>query len=102
MVLRQLVLRALALLGLPFIALASFAAPPANAQAAQRCFPETGQCISGPIRSYWEQNGGLPVFGYAIGPEQVETIEGRWSGPVQWFERDRLEDHANEGFGVLA
>jgi hypothetical protein len=74
----------------------------ASAQTNTRCFPETGQCISGPIRAYWEQNGGLPVFGYPTTAQQVETIEGSWTGPVQWFERDRLEDHSNEGKGVLA
>ena len=31
-----------------------------------RCFPETGQCISGRFRSFWEENGGLAVFGYPI------------------------------------
>ncbi|MBC8077771.1 MAG: hypothetical protein H7Y32_16975 [Chloroflexales bacterium] len=74
----------------------------ASAQTGTRCFPETGQCISGPIRAYWEQNGGLTVFGYPTTPQQVETIEGTWTGPTQWFERDRLEDHSNEGKGVLA
>jgi hypothetical protein len=74
----------------------------ASAQTSTRCFPETGQCISGAIRMYWERNGGLPVFGYPTAPQQVETIEGTWTGPVQWFERDRLEDHSNEGIGVLA
>jgi hypothetical protein len=58
--------------------------------ASQRCFPETGYCISGPIRSYWERNGGLAVFGYPISAQQTETVEGR-TIPVQWFERDRLE-----------
>jgi hypothetical protein len=80
----------------------SLAARPATAQAVERCFPETGYCISGPIRAYWERNGGLPAFGYPISPQQSETVEGSWTGPVQWFERDRLEDHANEGLGVLA
>lgn len=56
----------------------------------QRCFAETGYCISGPIRSYWERNGGLAVFGYPISAQQTETVEGR-TIPVQWFERDRLE-----------
>ena len=37
--------------------------PAASAQADQRCFPETGFCISGRIRQFWEQNGGLSVFG---------------------------------------
>ncbi len=58
----------------------------------ERCFSETGYCISGRIREYWEQNGGLPVFGLPIGPQQEETIEGQ---PIQaqWFERNRLELH---------
>lgn len=73
----------------------------ANAQTAERCFPETGYCISGAIRQYWERNGGLAVFGYPISPARIETVE-TWSGLVQWFERDRLEDHSNENKGVLA
>ncbi len=64
---------------------------PAAAQD-QRCFPETGQCISGRIREYWEQNGGLPVFGFPITPQQQELIEGV-PLQVQWFERNRLEIH---------
>lgn len=77
-------------------------APPTQAAPNERCFPETGYCISGAIRSYWERGGGLAVFGYPISPVQQETVEGTWTGPVQWFERDRLEDHANESKGVLA
>lgn len=80
----------------------SFCATPAQAAPGQRCFNETGFCIAGSIRDYWENNGGLAVFGYPIGPVQQETVEGAWTGPVQWFERDRLEDHANEGKGILA
>jgi hypothetical protein len=64
----------------------------AHAQAGRRCFPETGYCIAGRIREFWERNGGLPVFGYPITPQQTETIEGR-SLQVQWFERNRLELH---------
>lgn len=62
----------------------------AAAQAGERCFAETGYCISGPIRAYWERNGGLPVFGYPTTPQRVETVEGR-ALQLQWFERDRLE-----------
>jgi hypothetical protein len=92
---RSILLITIALLGLAMV--------PAAISRAQdaRCFPETGYCISGPIRRYWEQNGGLPVFGYPTTPLQTETVES-WTGPVQWFERDRLEDHSNEGKGVLA
>jgi hypothetical protein len=65
-------------------------ASPAAAQGEQRCFPETGQCISGPIRAYWERNGGLAVFGLPITPRAAAMVEGA-SLEVQWFERDRLE-----------
>jgi hypothetical protein len=57
-----------------------------------RCFEQTGFCISGRIREYWEQNGGLMVFGYPISPQRAETIEGQ-NLQVQWFERNRLELH---------
>src|SRR5262245_4966058 len=64
----------------------------AQAQTSQRCFPETGFCIEGRIRQFWEQNGGLPVFGFPIGQQSEERIEGR-PFQVQWFERNRLELH---------
>ena len=64
----------------------------AGAQSAQRCFAETGFCMGGRIRQFWEQNGGLPVFGYPITPQQSEQIEGH-SVTAQWFERARLELH---------
>jgi hypothetical protein len=44
----------------------------ASAQTDERCFMETGFCIAGPIRAYWEANGGLPVFGYP-------TIANPWT-----------------------
>lgn len=56
----------------------------------QRCFPETGQCIAGPIRTAWERGGGLPVFGFPIAAQAPETVEGR-TLLSQWFERARLE-----------
>lgn len=58
----------------------------------ERCFSATGYCISGPIRRFWEQNGGLDVFGYPITPLQEEVTEGQVR-QVQWFERHRLEIH---------
>jgi hypothetical protein len=64
----------------------------ALAQGDQLCFAETNQCISGRIREFWEQNGGLPVFGLPIGPQELQTIEGQQL-QVQWFERNRLELH---------
>jgi hypothetical protein len=88
----------LALLVLGFVPVAPAAARPAASE--PLCFVQTGECIAGPIRTYWERNGGLPVFGYPITPLRVETVDSGWTGPVQWFERDRLEDHGPHG--VLA
>ena len=57
-----------------------------------RCFSETGYCITGRIRSYWEGQGGLRVFGLPIGPQVDVPIEGK-TLTVQRFERNRLELH---------
>ena len=76
------------------LALLAAALPEARAwaQAGQRCFPETGQCIAGRIREFWEQNGGLPVFGLPVTAQRPEIIEGK-EVQTQWFERNRLELH---------
>src|SRR5262245_57625905 len=64
----------------------------ATAQSDQQCFPQTGYCISGRIRTFWEENGGLPVFGYPITPQRPEpSSNGTFES--QWFERTRLELH---------
>ena len=55
---------------------------------ASSCFAETGFCIGGRFAQYWQQNGGLPVFGYPISNELAEG--GRI---VQYFERQRFELH---------
>jgi hypothetical protein len=60
---------------------------PAYAQG-ERCFVETGQCLSGRFRQFWEQHGGLAVFGFPISSEFIE--DGR---TVQFFERQRFELH---------
>lgn len=65
---------------------------PIAAQSSQRCFSETGYCIEGRIREFWESQGGLRVFGYPIGPQMQAPIEGKLY-TVQQFERNRLELH---------
>lgn len=89
------------ILALAVLAAGMIPAARVAAQSDIRCFPATGYCISGPIRRYWESNGGLATFGYPTSPVQTMTIEN-WTGPAQWFERDRLEDHSAQGIGVLA
>jgi micrococcal nuclease len=92
------VLRVLSALLLALTAVAAWpAAQPVEAQVGEQCFPQTGFCIVGPFRGYWEANGGLPVFGYPITPTRPEVNRdlGR-SVPTQWFERNRFELHGGD------
>ncbi|MCS6882817.1 MAG: hypothetical protein RMK84_09750 [Oscillochloridaceae bacterium] len=85
----------LSLVSLIFLILGALLIPgngAVSAQDSERCFPETGHCISGPIRQFWERNGGLAVFGFPLGPQQEEFIEGKRI-QAQWFERNRIELH---------
>ncbi|MCL5256235.1 MAG: M23 family metallopeptidase [Chloroflexi bacterium] len=51
-------------------------------------FPETGHSLANGFKYFWENNGGLTVFGYPI------TQEFRENGlTVQYFERARFEYH---------
>ncbi|NWF80658.1 MAG: hypothetical protein HXY37_11500 [Chloroflexi bacterium] len=59
-------------------------------------FAETGHQVCGRLLQYWRENGGLPVFGLPIGPQQAVTIEGR-AYQAQAFERNRLELHPQNG-----
>lgn len=66
--------------------------PSAPAHADQRCFPETGFCIDGKIREFWEKNGGLAVFGFPLGELEYIISEGQ-EITMQRFERNRIELH---------
>lgn len=68
-------------------------ARPVQAQTNPRCFVETGFCISGAIRTFWEQNGGLAVFGLPLGPQAAAVGSDGQTRQVQPFERHRLELH---------
>jgi hypothetical protein len=80
-------------------------AQPGYAQTGERCFAETGFCISGAIRTYWERNGGLARFGFPISAVVDDTAyhngSAAWGGQVQWFERARLEIHPELGGRIL-
>lgn len=57
-------------------------------------FGETGQTLAEPFRSYWETNGGLPLFGFPISPLRAEVSpEDGKTYQVQYFERARFELH---------
>ncbi|WP_026370173.1 hypothetical protein [Kallotenue papyrolyticum] len=67
--------------------------PPAIAADA-RCFPQTGQCISGRFREVWEQSGGIAIFGLPITAAQSErSPDTGKTYLMQWFERARFELH---------
>lgn len=55
----------------------------------QLCFSETGHCASGRFLSFWRQNGGMAVFGLPLTDLMTEN-----NLPVQYFERQRFELHA--------
>jgi LPXTG-site transpeptidase (sortase) family protein len=73
-------------------------APPASYGGVVRgdaiCFPDkTDFCISGRFRQYWEQHGNLPINGYPLSDEFVQTLEDGKQYTVQYFERVRMEYH---------
>ncbi|MBN9387715.1 MAG: peptidoglycan recognition protein [Chloroflexi bacterium] len=60
-----------------------------------RYFPETGHNLGYAFRTYWENNGGLPMFGYPLTEEFTEAsdTEPGKSFLVQYFQRNRFEYH---------
>ena len=62
--------------------------------ATTRCFAETGYCIDGKMRTYWESHGGLAVFGLPLGELTQTTVAGV-AISTQLFERNRIELHPN-------
>jgi hypothetical protein len=76
----------------------SLPAPPPSATdqsaAFRTYFRETGHYLSFRFKRYWEQRGGLSVYGYPISEEMVETsaVDGKQYA-VQYFERARFEYH---------
>ncbi len=66
--------------------------PPVAALPEHRYFPETGHNVRGAFLEFWEENGGLPVFGYPIGEPVAEELNGAVY-TVQYFERARFEWH---------
>jgi hypothetical protein len=57
-------------------------------------FPETQHSLSNAFLAYWQEHGGLAVFGYPISEERVEInpSDGK-AYTVQYFERNRFEYH---------
>ena len=58
----------------------------------------TGYKPSARFADYWQTNGGLQLFGYAISPERLEkNPTDSKTYIVQWFERARFEYHPENG-----
>ncbi len=82
----------------PELPLDPVAAPPVQRSAANLSAPvyfkETGHTLAGAFLSYWERNGGLPLFGFPLTEpfeEQNPTDGQRYL--VQYFQRERFEYH---------
>lgn len=65
-------------------------------------FKETGYFVSQPFLKYWQDNGGLAIFGYPISDRLQETITGtQQTYTAQYFERARFELHPDIGNQVV-
>jgi hypothetical protein len=79
--------------------IAALLLPASQLEAAPRCFPEAApaivDCIDGRLRTFWEQQGGLAVFGYPLSAAAPD--QSRPGAPLaQRFERTRLELHPEQ------
>lgn len=70
--------------------------PPAPRKADAEYFDQSGHNLGGGFRGYWYARGGLPLFGYPISEEYVETLENGQPYIVQYFERARFEYHPDQ------
>jgi serine-type D-Ala-D-Ala carboxypeptidase (penicillin-binding protein 5/6) len=57
-----------------------------------RYFPETGHSVHSAFLRYFERMGGVDVFGFPISEELASDVD--WVHPVQYFQRGRLQYHA--------
>lgn len=61
-----------------------------------RYFAETEHGVRDRFLQFWEQNGGLDIFGYPIGDEVQEKLPDGQIHTVQYFERGRIEYHPQQ------
>jgi hypothetical protein len=70
---------------------------PARTRAAETCLPNqpaSTVCLDDAFTGFWQANGGLAVFGYAISRAQPErNADSPQEFLTQWTERNRLERH---------
>ena len=91
---RLRVVGALLLLALAALTSRAPGRPAAAAPREPRCFPQTGLCINGRFRDFWQQHGGLPIFGAPITPTAMERNPATGQRYMtQWYEGARFEYH---------
>jgi hypothetical protein len=77
------------------VPLLAAAAPASAADDKRVCFPQVPNCIEFRFREFWNDNGGLAVFGLPLTADENETV-GDQKYKVQYFERARLEYHKGD------
>lgn len=84
------------LLALTMLVAVVFPSSSVHAQVPQ-CFAVPGitNCIEGRFLEFWQQNGGLAVFGYPITAATQQTT-GEGTFLTQYFERNRFEYHPDK------
>jgi type VII secretion-associated serine protease mycosin len=67
---------------------------PVDSTADRVYFAPVGHTLKGAFLKFWQQNGGLAIFGYPLSEEfqEVSPTDGK-SYTVQYFERNRFEYH---------
>lgn len=73
----------------PFVATARV-----DDNADRRFFPEVGHTLSGAFKSYWDNQGGVAIFGFPLcEPFEEKSATDGETYTVQYFERNRFEYH---------
>lgn len=62
---------------------------------------ETGHTINAPFLAYFEENGGVRIFGYPLTEAFFETGDDGVARTVQYFERAVLQYHDDESPAVV-
>ncbi len=75
------------------VALAALPAQAAPGSSRSRYFPETGRTVSGAFLDYWENKGGLYIYGYPITDEFMDVSTDGNTYLTQYFERAIFEYH---------
>ena len=75
------------------LALSTVQVTAAPGSARSRYFPETGYTVSGSFLDYWENNGGLYIYGYPITAEFEDVSTDGNTYLTQYFERAIFEYH---------